>query len=499
MKIIQTFWTKPIYDSFDKEDGRKKGGWIEEKYNYFSWGLSCLNLCKLYDEVELYTDKRGYDILVNQLKLPYTKVHCCLDDLLSGIPSQLWSVAKLVVYSLQETPFLHIDGDVFLWKKLPEWVETAGLVVQNFELGDSLECYRVAMSVMRKNCIDIPDVFIDKEKDETDDAVNAGVFGGTDTSFIQSYARYVLSYIKKNLDSFNFDEAAKLNVLLEQQIFLLLAKKNTRVIRPLFNHVSPDFSDVIEFHRIYTGTGFIHMLGDAKWNKHGCELVENHVRLSYPEYYKLISSKFVIKDKRVMGRDFDHSRKIAEKYISCCSPWRDIVRTVVCRIKEYEPNRVLFYKNIWKIEKTIYNIGNTSHIFSDERYSNFVNMDNFLKRNDFDSFLMNSRFSLTSGLDIFISKFSLESIESNIPDSCQKETVILIKNEVSGAVLESLGLTDSLIIYFRNEVLSGWQFYNILRKLLNTDINESSAREIAFSFLLKHSVFNGYLSIVNGN
>lgn len=54
MKIIQTFWSSgrnPLEHSF---------GWPHAEYNLMSWTLSCLSLREHFDQVELYTDKRGY-------------------------------------------------------------------------------------------------------------------------------------------------------------------------------------------------------------------------------------------------------------------------------------------------------------------------------------------------------------------------------------------------------------------------------------------------------
>ena len=54
MKIIQTFWSggrNPLEHSF---------GWPHAEYNLMSWTLSCLSLREHFDQVELYTDKRGY-------------------------------------------------------------------------------------------------------------------------------------------------------------------------------------------------------------------------------------------------------------------------------------------------------------------------------------------------------------------------------------------------------------------------------------------------------
>lgn len=86
MKIIQTFWSSgrnPLEHSF---------GWPHAEYNLMSWTLSCLSLREHFDQVELYTDKRGYEVLIEKLHLPYTQVHVIYDDSLC-LP-QHWAYAK---------------------------------------------------------------------------------------------------------------------------------------------------------------------------------------------------------------------------------------------------------------------------------------------------------------------------------------------------------------------------------------------------------------------
>jgi len=128
MKVVQTFWsgsrTSITKDSF---------GWHQPEYHLQSWALSCQLLKRLYPEVELYTDKTGYDLLIKQLKLPYTNVHVVLDDL-NAYSNSVWALSKIYTYSLQNTPFIHVDGDVFLRKEFSKELTASGLIVQNREI-----------------------------------------------------------------------------------------------------------------------------------------------------------------------------------------------------------------------------------------------------------------------------------------------------------------------------------------------------------------------------
>ena len=59
MKIIQSFWTgkHSVVYSF---------GWLSNKYHYLSWILSCNQLRKYYDEVELSYLNNTDEMLINQ-------------------------------------------------------------------------------------------------------------------------------------------------------------------------------------------------------------------------------------------------------------------------------------------------------------------------------------------------------------------------------------------------------------------------------------------------
>lgn len=91
MKIIQSFWSGGkdiLLDSF---------GWHTSQAHLMAWALSCLNIRKFYGDVELYTDKQGYEMFINQLHLPYSNVHIILEEL-KPYPKELWALAKIKAY-----------------------------------------------------------------------------------------------------------------------------------------------------------------------------------------------------------------------------------------------------------------------------------------------------------------------------------------------------------------------------------------------------------------
>lgn len=60
--------------------------------------------------------------MIDDLKLPYTKVHVVLDEL-NDYHKNLWAIGKIRTYQLQEEPFIHIDGDVLFGNRLTGYLE----------------------------------------------------------------------------------------------------------------------------------------------------------------------------------------------------------------------------------------------------------------------------------------------------------------------------------------------------------------------------------------
>lgn len=156
MRIVQTLWTassRLTNNSF---------AWPHPEFNLMSWALSCLSLKEHYDEVALYTDSEGKRILIDELHLPYSEVYVVYDDL-NCLP-QHWAMAKVMTYSIQTSPFLHVDGDVYVPQPFFDEVVTAPLVAQNREIG-TIYYWRMLNNILSHKEIEIP-FFIQKRLSE---------------------------------------------------------------------------------------------------------------------------------------------------------------------------------------------------------------------------------------------------------------------------------------------------------------------------------------------
>ena len=106
-KIVQSYWSKAYQNT-------PNSGWAFRESHYMSWALSCLQLKQFYDEIELVTDSEGADLLINKLHLPYTSCLTILDKLKNENPA-IWALGKIAAYEVQQEPFIHVDGDIYIW------------------------------------------------------------------------------------------------------------------------------------------------------------------------------------------------------------------------------------------------------------------------------------------------------------------------------------------------------------------------------------------------
>lgn len=100
---------------FKKENTK----WSDEKY---LWAATIASLESVYEhygtKVKVYTDSVGMEIfpmLTDKVEL--INVH---DNVYDGVTEGLWAWAKLETYKMQNEPYVHIDLDFILKRRLPE-------------------------------------------------------------------------------------------------------------------------------------------------------------------------------------------------------------------------------------------------------------------------------------------------------------------------------------------------------------------------------------------
>lgn len=145
--------------------------------------LSAYLLKKHYGEVHLMTDSAGASVLGS---LGYDSVSTELDQ----IPIEykdVWSLGKIFTYkkiAQEGEPFMHVDYDVLLWKPLPLDLTSSPVFVERIELDVNM---RYAVHKFYDACPKLHDL---EGARDLDGAINAGIVGGHNTTFIsEAYSR----------------------------------------------------------------------------------------------------------------------------------------------------------------------------------------------------------------------------------------------------------------------------------------------------------------------
>lgn len=277
MEIIQSFWSKGSNFIDDSS------GWLSPKFHWLSWILSANQLVKYHKNVVLYTDQKGKEILVDKLHLPYTKVHVVLDEL-DKYHKNLWAIGKIKTYQLQDKPFIHVDGDVFVWDKLDRSFQNSQLVTQNLER--TTEYYRTMWDNIGQKLHFIPSEISRFNSNINNLACNMGIVGGSNLSFFKEYTECSFDFVDKNKRVWDVIDAFNFNIFFEQVLFYEMASNKQIKIDFLFNDVPNDnsYTGFGDFDKVPQKT-YLHLLGFYKKNPTVCRMMEIYVMKHYPSAY----------------------------------------------------------------------------------------------------------------------------------------------------------------------------------------------------------------------
>lgn len=283
MLIVQTFWSKPLtWSTINRSNSGLNGGWLTPMHFYMGWVLSFLSLSKIYKDITLVTDRFGKQLLIDQLQLDYTKTICCLDSI-NTYNKDLWAVPKLYSYSLQNEPFLHVDGDVFIWKPFFEKNHKTDVVVQNIEY-DVAGCQELLHSI-HKNFRYIPASLKNIDSIRNINFVNAGVLGGYDINFLIAYAEEGMSFVSRNIHCLGLIDQVKFNLIFEQHLLYCMFTDQMKTITEILPKKA---LSTCEFHLLPKLNGYIHLGGEYKRDTFNCSQVAFQLKLNFPEHYKII-------------------------------------------------------------------------------------------------------------------------------------------------------------------------------------------------------------------
>jgi len=290
MKIVQSFWTRPyMRPGPDPTYSGLNAGWHHRIHNYYSWGLSCLQLRKFYDQVELVTDCLGKEILIDRMALPYTSVSVALNEL-ADCDAGTWSLGKLHAYRIQKEPFLHVDGDIFIFGKFDRRIEEAPLTAQNPDY--NYPGYRDVARTIWEGFTYLPDYFKPVYEEQKGDCCNMGITGGTDVGFFQQWVDEAFIFFQENKDFIvraNKElDPILANIVLEQGLYYYYARHHQREITYLFPNERNNPRDIGFFHAAAANNNYVHCYGFYKGLRTSYASLEWKLKSDYPWYHRRI-------------------------------------------------------------------------------------------------------------------------------------------------------------------------------------------------------------------
>jgi hypothetical protein len=190
MKAVWSFWSAPYAAHY-------RHAWARPMDHWLSWVVSVQAASRHYADTLLVTDSAGRKVLVDQLGLPFAEVSTELDRLGERDPGW-WMLGKLVAYSLQTAPFVHVDSDVFLWKPLPAHLSAAPVLTQNPEYHQKSQ-YGIEEieAAVRAGEGAVPAEWEWAcSLDHVVRVENCGILGGQDVAFLRHYALAAIALIE---------------------------------------------------------------------------------------------------------------------------------------------------------------------------------------------------------------------------------------------------------------------------------------------------------------
>lgn len=292
MRAVWSFWSKP-------SQMRKNSGWYSDLHHLLAWGLSLQTAGRHYPDTVLVTDRPGKRLLVDQLGLPFVHVSTELERLATIDPGW-WTLGKLIAYSLQDRPFVHIDSDVFLWKPLPHRVAESPVFAQ---------CVGYLPSDWNAGPCEIARAFDDvqielpvewqwaRSRNESRFGLhNAGILGGTRQDFLRHYSQTAVDLVmrpghapawERSVSSISPGWAAVIVEEFTLYVCLEYHRWNpTSAYRGVrIEHLFPSW-DAAYDARQSARVGYTHLMGNAKSHPTIARRLEERVRREDPAYFR---------------------------------------------------------------------------------------------------------------------------------------------------------------------------------------------------------------------
>lgn len=270
-KVVYSLWSKPMED--------ENVGFNTKEAFANCARLSVLTSKEWADTVELVTDKKGYEFLVEDLKLPFDNVRIELDKL-NHIDKIHWAVGKIYACLIQEEPFMHLDFDAMWFKRPPDYLLKAPTAFQNKEyISDAYHQFYIGLVEQVRELgelkinehISIQDPIVPYKENSIkfqEYAVNCGFMCFNDLSIIPLWWECALDYIEKIGTDLN---GWKIPSIVFEQFFLSKLLQANKITIKTLGETWVDEGLAVK-------AGYTHLISNSKRNPIAEEKVANKLK-----------------------------------------------------------------------------------------------------------------------------------------------------------------------------------------------------------------------------
>ena len=166
-------------------------GFIDFETYLWSQTLSVVLAKHQFDKLELVCNNMASHFLIERLGLPFDEVKTILDSnkYLDNITHSCFTIPKIIAYSIQTSPFIHIDNDLFLYDILTE--EHLAYPFFGWCTEPYNDFYKIGLKIL-SNYIPIKTV---------DSIINTGIFVVNDIKTKDEYCHTVFGILDKFIES----------------------------------------------------------------------------------------------------------------------------------------------------------------------------------------------------------------------------------------------------------------------------------------------------------
>lgn len=215
MVIVYSFWDKP-----------NKRKWYNEKYQWYSLALSVYQSNLYYGNSIMHTTIKQKEFF-EKLEIPFTEISTSLEDV--KYDNRIWAIGKVLTYYIQEEPFIHIDNDLILYEKIPDFDDVLVEKKESFDIPFYKDGYDYALIRCQEN--------FKKPYIEINNSVSAGVYGVKNLVLNKEYCSEVFEICDNNKIYLESQRDLKAFMIILEQYTLACNIVNSNVVELESKHL----------------------------------------------------------------------------------------------------------------------------------------------------------------------------------------------------------------------------------------------------------------------